>query len=98
MAQNGALVEGLAAGPATFPFTLYALHALVSLDLGLPLIASGGIGSPEAVALCFEAGAVAIQVRSLLWTDPAAAVRLALIPRITGVPDRVADLNHEYRV
>ena len=77
VAADGALVEGPAAGPVAFPFTLYALRAVAALNLGLPLVAAGGSRVAEDVRLCFEAGAVAVQVRSLLWTDPAAAVSLA---------------------
>jgi dihydroorotate dehydrogenase (NAD+) catalytic subunit len=77
LAPDGALVEGPAAGPVAFPFTLYALRAVAALNMGLPLIAAGGITRAEDARLCFEAGAIAIQVRSLLWTDPAAAVSLA---------------------
>ena len=75
--SGGALVEGPIAGPAAFPFTLRALRAVAALSLGLPLIVAGGICRPEDIERCFDAGAVAVQIRSLLWTDPAAAVRLA---------------------
>ena len=77
LAADGALVEGPAAGPIAFPFTLHALRAVAALALGLPLVAAGGITRLEDVRLCFEAGAMAVQVRSLLWTDPGAAARLA---------------------
>jgi dihydroorotate dehydrogenase (NAD+) catalytic subunit len=77
LAPDSTLVEGPAAGPIAFPFTLYALRAVAALELGLPLIAAGGITRAEDARLCFEAGAGAVQVRSLVWTDPAAAVRLA---------------------
>ena len=70
-------MEGPIAGPAAFPFTLCALRAVAGLSLGLPLIASGGICRAEDAERCFNARAVAVQIRSLLWTDPAAAVRLA---------------------
>jgi dihydroorotate dehydrogenase len=76
-AADGTLVEGPVAGPAAFPFTLFALRAVAALDLGLPLLAAGGLCRPEDAELCFAAGAIAIQVRSLLWTDPGAAVRMA---------------------
>jgi dihydroorotate dehydrogenase (NAD+) catalytic subunit len=44
---------------------------------GLPLIAAGGIYRIEDARLCLELGAIAVQVRGLLWSDPAAAARLA---------------------
>ena len=75
--SGGALVEGPIAGPAALPFTLRALRAVAALSLGLPLIVAGGICRPEDIERCFDAGAVAVQIRSLLWTDPAAAMRLA---------------------
>lgn len=74
---EGAWVEGPIAGPIAFPFTLRALRAIAALNLRLPLVAAGGICRAEDVALCLNAGAAAVQVRSLLWTDPAAAVRMA---------------------
>jgi dihydroorotate dehydrogenase len=76
LAADGALVEGPVAGPVAFPFTLYALRAVAALTLGLPLVAAGGICRPEDAELCFTAGAVAVQIRSVLWTDPAAGARL----------------------
>ena len=77
LAADGALVEGPVAGPVAFPFTLYGLRVVAALDLGLPLVASGGICRSEDAELCFAAGAAAVQVRSMLWTDPAAAARMA---------------------
>ena len=70
------LVEGSVGGPAAFPFTLRALEAVAGLDLGLPLIASGGITTPEDVAWCRRLGADATQLRSLLWTSPGAVAHL----------------------
>lgn len=66
------LVEGSISGPAAFPFTLRALAAVVELGLGLPLVASGGITSSEDAEWCFRLGADAVQLRSVLWTSPAA--------------------------
>ena len=73
----GAWIEAPIAGPTAFPFTLRALRAVAKLALGLPLVASGGLYAGEDVARCLESGAVAVQVRSLLWSDPLAAARLA---------------------
>jgi dihydroorotate dehydrogenase len=77
LAPSGALIDGPTAGPAAFPFTLHALRAVAGLSMGLPLIAAGGICRAQDAERCFDAGAVAVQIRSLLWIDPAAAVRLA---------------------
>jgi dihydroorotate dehydrogenase (NAD+) catalytic subunit len=75
-------IEGPLAGPAVFPVTLRAVAAVVAsttagLGLPAPIIAAGGIGRLADVELCFDAGAVAVQIRSLLWVDPATAVQLA---------------------
>ncbi len=72
----GSLVEGPIAGPAAFPFTLRALRAVAELELGIPIVASGGITTEEDVRWCWELGADAIQLRSLLWTSPASVVNL----------------------
>ena len=77
LTPDGGLVEGPVAGPVAFPFTLHAVRAVGALNLGAPLVAAGGITRPEDVRRCLELGAVAVQVRSLAWTDPGAAVRLA---------------------
>lgn len=73
----GDRIEGPLAGPAAFPFTLRAVAAVASLGLSAPIVAAGGICRPADAEHCFAAGAIAIQIRSLLWVDPAAAVRLA---------------------
>ena len=77
-ADEGPLVEGAVAGPIAFPFTLSALRRVSALRLGAPLVAAGGIQTHEQVRMCQELGAVAVQIRSLLWTDPLAVARLAV--------------------
>ena len=76
--EEGKLLEAPLAGPAAFPFTLRALRRVAALDLGVTLVASGGVHTLDDVALCLDEGADAVQIRSLIWTDPAAAKRLAL--------------------
>ena len=76
-APDGSRVAGAAAGPLAFPFMRYALSAVADLGFDVPLIAAGGITRREDVQTCFEAGAAAVQVRSLAWIDPRALVRLA---------------------
>lgn len=76
LTPDGGLVEGPVAGPVAFPFTLYAVRAVGALNLGVPLVAAGGITRPEDARACFAAGAVAVQVRSLAWTDPGAVRQL----------------------
>ncbi|MBW1744657.1 MAG: hypothetical protein JRJ47_14710 [Deltaproteobacteria bacterium] len=77
-AEDDVLLEAPVAGPIAFPFTLRALRRVAALDLGVPLIAAGGIHTLDDVALCLDEGADAVQIRSLIWTDPAAAKHLAL--------------------
>jgi dihydroorotate dehydrogenase (NAD+) catalytic subunit len=74
---EAAWIEGMLGGPAALPFTLRALRAVVALELDAPLIAAGGVTRLEDARHCLGEGAVAVQVRSLLWTDPAATVALA---------------------
>ncbi|MCP4169000.1 MAG: hypothetical protein GY759_24340 [Chloroflexi bacterium] len=76
-AEGDILLEAPIAGPAAFPFTLRALSRVAALNLAIPLIASGGIHSLDDVALCLEQGASAVQVRSLVWTNPSAVSDLA---------------------
>jgi dihydroorotate dehydrogenase (NAD+) catalytic subunit len=76
-AVDGSLLSGPLSGPVAFGFTLRSLQRVVDLELGLPIVAAGGIHSLDDVALCLEMGAAAVQIRSLVWIDPAAARRLA---------------------
>ena len=87
-APGGAIVEGPVGGPAAFPFTLRALRAVAELNLGLPLVASGGITTEDDVRTCWELGVDALQLRSLLWTDPAAVAGLVASQHN---PDREGD-------
>lgn len=76
-AGGGELLEAPLAGPIALPFTLRALRHVAALNLDTPLIAAGGIHSLADALLCLELGASAVQIRSLIWVDPAAAQRLA---------------------
>jgi NAD(P)H-dependent flavin oxidoreductase YrpB (nitropropane dioxygenase family) len=80
-AADGTVLEAPVAGPIAFPFTLHALRTVAALALDVPLIAAGGIHRPEDIRLCLNEGAVAVQVRSLLWTDPAAVAALAAVAK-----------------
>ena len=73
----GARIEAPLGGPAAFPFTLRAVAAVAGLGLHAPIIAAGGVCRLADAELCFAAGAVAVQTRSLLWVDPTAAAQLA---------------------
>jgi dihydroorotate dehydrogenase len=48
------------------------------MNLDAPIVAAGGVRSLDDALLCLEMGASAVQIRSLVWRDPAAAHRLAL--------------------
>ncbi|NOZ70560.1 MAG: hypothetical protein GXP38_01380 [Chloroflexi bacterium] len=76
-AADGSLLEAPLAGPIALPFTLRALRRVAALALETPLIAAGGIQTLADVVQCLDLGANAVQVRSLLWVDPAAAQTLA---------------------
>jgi nitronate monooxygenase len=56
-------------------------------DLDLPMIAAGGVSTPEAVAAALEAGAVAVQIGTALLCTPEAA---------TSRPHRAALLERRY--
>jgi dihydroorotate dehydrogenase (NAD+) catalytic subunit len=71
---GGPIIEGPIGGPAAFPFTLRALRAVLALAPDVPVIAAGGITRPADALACLHLGAVAVQLRSLLWTDPAAVL------------------------
>jgi dihydroorotate dehydrogenase len=75
--------EAIAGGPAVLPYTLRALRAVAALRLDVPLVAAGGITRLDDVHMCLGEGAVAVQVRSICWVDPArvAAIAEALGPR-----------------
>lgn len=76
-AAGGGWVEAPVSGPIARPFTMQALRALAVRGCPVPLVAAGGIQCADDAQRCLDEGAVAIQVRSLLWVDPAAAARLA---------------------
>lgn len=63
------LVRGRLYGPALFPLLLGVLQRWVR-EVGIPVIACGGISSPEDAQLCLTLGAVAVQVDVAVWRDP----------------------------
>jgi dihydroorotate dehydrogenase len=70
-------IEGVAGGPAALPFALRALRAVSALEPKAPLVAAGGIARLDDARMCLGEGAVAVQVRSLCWVDPARVAALA---------------------
>ena len=75
-AQAGDFMRGRLYGPALFPLLLHALACWVE-RLPVPIIACGGVASPEDARACLALGAVAIQVDALLWRDPALLEHIA---------------------
>lgn len=63
-------IAGRHYGPSTFPAALEALEAVAALGLGLPLIGAGGVYSAAQAREMLAAGAVAVQLDAVLWTQP----------------------------
>jgi dihydroorotate dehydrogenase (NAD+) catalytic subunit len=67
LSEDDRLVQGRMIGPGIFPLALKAT-AEFSEKLGIPLIAAGGVTSPQDELALLIAGAAAVQVDSALWT------------------------------
>jgi len=59
------LVHGRLYGPALFPQALEAVYAIARA--GIPVIGAGGVSCQEQVETMLAAGALAVQVDSVLW-------------------------------
>ena len=57
---------------------LAALLEVKALELPGSLIACGGVHTRQQARDCLEAGADALQLDSLVWVEPAAAMALAV--------------------
>lgn len=75
--HDGQTVSGEMYGPGAFPIMLAALLAVKALELPGSLVASGGVHTLQQARDCLQAGADALQLDSLVWVEPAAAVALA---------------------
>ena len=64
-------------GPGAFPIMLAALLEVKALALPGSLVASGGVHTRQQARDCLQAGADAVQLDSLVWVEPGAAVALA---------------------
>ena len=53
-------------GPAVFPFALAAVQGVI--DIGVPVIASGGIYQPQQIETLLEIGATGVQLDAVLWS------------------------------
>ena len=64
------LVTGPLFGPSTGPLILQMLAEIIAQDLGVPLIACGGIYRWEDVSNVLSIGAQAVQVDGIAWVEP----------------------------
>jgi len=64
-ANGGAMIEGRLFGPSLLPQSLEIVHS--AAKLGLPIIGAGGIYSKENADAMISAGALAVQLDSVLW-------------------------------
>ena len=75
---DGQAVSGEMFGPGAFPIMLAALLEVKALELPGSLIACGGVHTLQQARDCLHAGADALQLDSLVWVEPGAAVALAV--------------------
>ena len=73
----GAPVHGPIYGPLAFAPMLAALLDVVRLQVGVPVIACGGVHSVAQAQQILNVGASAIQLDSLLWIEPGIALEIA---------------------
>jgi dihydroorotate dehydrogenase (NAD+) catalytic subunit len=66
---EGQLLSGRLFGPALYPFALGMVLRLSSM-IDLPIIASGGIYDEKHIQAMLSAGAAAVQLDGILWTEP----------------------------
>ena len=78
-------VRGRLYGPALFPILLQRLAQWSDL-LSVPLVACGGIRTPEEARVCLDAGATAVQIDALLWRDPRMLTCVALATAAADSP------------
>ena len=62
---NGEILQGRMYGPAVLPLALHTIKELVRQ--GIPTIGAGGVYNREHVEAMLTAGALAVQLDSLLW-------------------------------
>lgn len=65
-----ALVQGELFGLAVFPQMLAALIEVAALNLGVPLVASGGVHTADQAHQALGAGAAAVQLDTIAWLEP----------------------------
>lgn len=70
-------VEGVSGGMGLFPLMFQTLQQISELNLGSPLIASGGIHTPADVRQLMDRGASAFQLDSVIWVEPGLVDQIA---------------------
>ena len=73
---SSSMITGSIVGPALLPLMLQKLVKIVDLQLGVPLIACGGIHKSQDVADALMLGATAVQLDGALWVEPGLAGEL----------------------
>jgi dihydroorotate dehydrogenase (NAD+) catalytic subunit len=63
---QGQRVRGRLFGPGVFPFALAAVQELT--EIGMPVIAAGGVYELWQAEACLEAGALGVQLDAVLWS------------------------------
>ncbi len=63
--------------PSVQPIALRVLAEIAALDLGAPLVGSGGVHAAGDVRSYLNAGAVAVEIDSAAWIDPQLPARIA---------------------
>ena len=76
MAENNLMVNGYLYGPALHSMALRSVQ-LVREVIRVPIIACGGIHSLADAQAFLSAGAIAVQIDSLLWIEPKQAEAIA---------------------
>ncbi len=70
------LMRGRLYSPSLYPLLLHRLSKWIT-RLSAPVIACGGIATPEEALICLEFGAAAVQIDAIVWRDPSALERIA---------------------
>lgn len=75
--HTGRLVGGRVYGPLVKPMILRLVEVLAQRLDDIPIIGAGGIHSPQDARDYLEVGAVAVQVDSVIWSQPALLEHIA---------------------
>jgi dihydroorotate dehydrogenase (NAD+) catalytic subunit len=86
--------KGRLYGPATLPLLLHHL-AYWAQALSVPIIACGGIYTPEDAQACLALGATAVQVDAAIWRDPQILSACSHPPPVSGkLIEKEGDTSH----